>query len=114
MAACKYWEQEISQKKFKYPKKMSVKNEKTGLMEEREWRNMTPDDFCLTDEYFNVLSTYKDTIQNFFDESTGYQPLNPECVAAVFLVPKRPAKNSIHMLQLGSVEVVDDSKKDEG
>ena len=34
--------------------------------------------FVLTDEYFNILSTYRDTVQNFFCEQNHYQPLNPE------------------------------------
>ena len=75
---------------------------------------MTVEDLCLTDEYFNVLTTYKDTVMNFFEEQVGYKPLNKECAASVFLVTKRPTKNSIHMLQMESVEIADDSKKDDG
>lgn len=81
---------------------------------EEDSRPMNGDDMCLADEYFNVLTTYKDTIMNFFDDSVGYKPLNPDCVASVFLVQKRPTKSSIHLLQLESVEVADDNKKDEG
>ena len=69
------------------------------------WNAKDLDTWVLTDEYFNLLSTYKDTIQNFFEESAGYQPLNSQVHACVFLMRKKPDKKCIHMLQLESVEL---------
>lgn len=56
------------------------------------------DEYVLTDEYLNILSTYKDTVQNFFDEGTGYKPLNSEVYACVFLMQKDSSKKYLHML----------------
>ena len=41
-----------------------------GLVHTPEW--------ILTDEYFNVLTAYKDTVQNFFEPREDYQPLTQE------------------------------------
>lgn len=73
------------------------------------------DDYVLTDEYFNVLSTYKDTVQNFFEDAAGYKPLNSDVLACAFLIKKNPEKKFVHMLQLESIEMQDDNnKKEEG
>ena len=50
------------------------------------WQISNPDDYVITDEYFNVMSTYKDTVCNFFDETAGYKPLNENVFASVFLM----------------------------
>ena len=65
----------------------------------------------VTDEYFNVMSTYKDTVQNFFEESAAYQPLNDKVLASVFLMKVDSEKRYIHELQMESVEVQDDDNK---
>ena len=72
------------------------------------------DMWILTDEYFNNLSTYKDTVQNFYGEASGYQPLNENCEAAVFLLRKNPKRVGLHFLQYESVELQDDNNKKEG
>jgi len=36
------------------------------------WEILHPDKMVLTDEWFNVLTTYRDTIQNFFCEDSKY------------------------------------------
>ena len=72
------------------------------------------DDYILTDEYFNSLSTYKDPIQTFYSQSQGYRPQNPEGNACVFLMKKNAEKTKLHPLQYESVEIKDDnSKKDQ-
>ena len=38
-----------------------------GLKYTTEW--------VITDEYFNVLTAYKDTVQSFFEPREDYQPL---------------------------------------
>jgi len=63
------------------------------------------EEFILTDEYFNNLASYKDTIQNFFAEKSGYQPLNPQCDACVFLIKKNAYREKLHFLQIESVEI---------
>lgn len=70
--------------------------------------------WILTDEYFNNLSTYKDTVQNFYSEASGYQPLNSNVEAAVFLLRKNPTRTGLHFLQYESVELQDDNNKKEG
>lgn len=52
------------------------------------WGFGDPDEFILTDEYFNNLLTFKDTVQHFYAEGSGYQPLNSKCNACVFLIKK--------------------------
>lgn len=59
------------------------------------------------------MSTYKDTVQNFFDESSNYKPLNDNVFASVFLIKADDQKEYLHFLQLESVEIQDDEKKDD-
>ena len=33
------------------------------------WGIKCSEEMCLTDEYFNILSTYKDTLRNFFSNA---------------------------------------------
>ena len=70
------------------------------------------DGLIITDEYFNNLSTFKDTIQNFYEEANGYQPLNPNCEACVFLIKKNAARCHLHFLQYESVELKDENNKE--
>lgn len=67
-AACAYW------------------NQREGAQEK----------FILTDEYFNNLATYKDTVQNFFAEHNGYLPMNSDCYACVFLMLKNETRTKLH------------------
>ena len=57
--------------------------------------------FVLTDEYFNNLCAYRDTVNNFFTQDTDerkYQPLNSYGHACVFFVCKNTRKSEIHEL----------------
>jgi len=56
------------------------------------------ENYVLTDEYFNNLSTYKDFVQNFFSEASGYNHLNLEGQACVFLIRKNEERTTLHML----------------
>ena len=60
--------------------------------------DMFEQNFVLTDEYFNNLATYKDTVQNFFNTASGYEPLNPDCHASVFLIKKNEQRKDLHFL----------------
>lgn len=78
------------------------------------WEISSPDDYVITDEYFNVLSTYKDTVQNFFEEQAGYKPLNSlgnDVFASCFLMKKDSEKRYLHELQIESVQIQDDDKQ---
>lgn len=78
------------------------------------WSLRGNEKYVLTDEYFNNLASYRDTIQNFFSQSQGYQPLNSDIQACVFLLYKNEEKTKLHPLQYESVEIKDDSgKKDD-
>lgn len=73
-----------------------------------------PEQWIVTDEYFNNLSTYKDTVQMFFTKQNGYQPLNPNLEASVFFLRKNTRREGLHPQQLESIEIQDENnKKDE-
>ena len=55
-------------------------------------------DWVLTDEYYNNLSTFKDTVQNFYEESSGYQPLNPQTEACVYLIRLNNERQELNFL----------------
>ena len=78
------------------------------------WRCKNQEKMILTDEYFNNLAVYKDTVQNFFSAQAAYQPLNPDVEAAVFLVIKNTDRTTLHSLQHESCELRDDNNKKDG
>ena len=65
----------------------------------------------MTDEYFNNLATYKDTVQNFFAEHNGYLPMNSDCYACVFLMLKNETRTKLHAHQYKSAEIQDENNK---
>lgn len=67
--------------------------------------------WILTDEYFNNLSTYKDSVQNFFGEQQGYETMNRDKEACVFLLRKDQQRQGLHYLQYESVQLQDDNNK---
>lgn len=69
--------------------------------------------FILTDEYFNNLATYKDTIQNFFDIQNDYKTLDADVYASVYLMRKNTKLQKLHYLQYESIEIIDENKKDD-
>lgn len=71
--------------------------------------------FVLTDEYFNNLSTYKDTIQHFFSDCEGYMPLDKDVFACCYLIRKnnKMVNSDLHPLQHESYKVIDENKKDD-
>ena len=92
-AACQFW---------------SERNQKTS---DQEDFTLQPEEFILSDEYFNNLATFKDTICNFYQNSSGYKPLNPNCDACIFLFRKNHQRSDLHSLQFESVELQDDNAK---
>ena len=69
----------------------------------------------MTDERFNNLSTYRDTVQSFFSPLNGYDPLNQDdkknIYAVAFLVLKAPTRTKLHKLQLQSCEIIEENKR---
>jgi len=78
------------------------------------WSCKNQEKMILTDEYFNNLAVYKDTVQNFFSAEAAYQPLNPDVEACVFLIIKNPERTTLHSLQHESCELRDDNNKKDG
>ena len=46
------------------------------------------DSYMLTDEYFNNLSTFTETVQSFFSENGDYEVINRGKFACLFLLKK--------------------------
>lgn len=51
----------------------------------------------ISDEWFNNLSAYKDTICNFFQKNSGYDILNEDIQACVFFFKKCNTKEFFEM-----------------
>jgi hypothetical protein len=71
------------------------------------WQFMSHEKFILTDEYFNNLAAYDQSVQSFFADP-NFQPLNSDRFACVFLIRKNDRREKLHFLQLESVELKDD------
>lgn len=56
----------------------------------------------LTDEYFNDLSTYKETIQVFFADGNDYEVINKDKYAQLFLTKKNEQAVVLHPYALSS------------
>ena len=82
-----------------------------GLQQSADEQDQFDRNFVLTDEYFNNLATYKDTVQNFYAQPSGYKPLNQSCFASVYLIKKNAMQRQLHFLQMESTELQDDNNK---
>jgi hypothetical protein len=54
----------------------------------------------MSDEYFNNLAAVECTIQEFFQQ--GYQPLNEDQIAVVYLFTTNQKKTKVNQLQYES------------
>jgi len=70
------------------------------------WNNKIEQGYILTDEYFNNLSSYTDTVMAFFKT---YQPLNSQNDAVVYLISANRKVKDLHRLQYEGISL-DDKK----
>ena len=68
--------------------------------------------FILTDKYYNNLSSYTDTVMNFFKAS--YMPINHNGDAIIYLVSANQKVRDLHKFQLEGIALGDKKGKGEG
>lgn len=62
------------------------------------WNLKEISEWVITDEYFNVLSSFQDTCQNLFNDFSGYQCLDTNCYAVCYLIKKNKNRQACHYL----------------
>ena len=73
-----------------------------------EFWNKIEQKYSLTDEYFNNLVSYNDTVMNFFKT---YAALNPNQDAVVYLVKANQKSRELNKLQMDSITLDDKKNK---
>lgn len=73
-----------------------------------EFWNKIEQKYILTDEYFNNLSSFNDTVMNFFKH---YQTYNSKNEAIVYLVGANQKLRDLHKLQMENITLDDKKNK---
>jgi hypothetical protein len=73
-----------------------------------EFWNKIDQKYILTDEFFNNLASYNDTVMSFFK---SYNPINQNNEAIVYLVSSNTKLKELHKLQMECITLDDKKNK---